>query len=110
MTVHYSAINSTDDGGDVDQVVIPEVAQVLEDHRACGITVSGHADTVGSDQSNYALAERRAASVVDRLKAKFGAVDIVQKAYGERRLLGLTGDQVDELLNRRVEISVRCAA
>ena len=110
MTVHYSAVNSTDDAGDVDQVVIPEVAQVIEDHRACRITVSGHADTVGSDQSNYALAERRAASVVDRLKAKFGAVDIVQKAYGERRLLGLTNDQVDELLNRRVEVSVRCAA
>ncbi len=110
MSVHYADPASIDDQGAVDLVVIPEVAQVLGDHKSCSIEVDGHADTVGSDTANYALADKRAAAVADKLKAKFADVPVVQKAYGERRLFDLTGDQINNLMNRRVEVVVRCAA
>jgi hypothetical protein len=48
--------------------------------------------------------------VVEKLRAAFAGSPIEEKSWGERHLAVLTGNGVDELLNRRVNISLRCDA
>jgi outer membrane protein OmpA-like peptidoglycan-associated protein len=83
----------------------------------CKITVSGYSDTSGSDQQNLDLSKQRAKLVADRLRSEFDhgglsrsgvkQIDEVE-SWGERRLAFWTNDEVNELRNRRVEITVGC--
>jgi OmpA-OmpF porin, OOP family len=66
--------------------------------------VEGHTDTVGNRDSNKALSDRRASSVVEYLVGKF-QVDrsrLQAVGMGEDGLLVPTPDQTPELRNRRV--------
>lgn len=68
--------------------------------------IEGHTDTVGSDEANRILSERRAAAVRDYLIAKFG-VDpgrLVAVGLGETQLLVPTPDEVPNARNRRVQV------
>ncbi len=63
--------------------------------------VDGHTDATGSESFNFALSERRAASVVDYLMSRGVAADrLIAKGYGESR--PLRADPFDPV-NRRVE-------
>jgi outer membrane protein OmpA-like peptidoglycan-associated protein len=69
--------------------------------------ISGHTDTVGSDDSNFELSTQRANAVADAIRndPRFrDALSVVE--FGETRLAVVTGDGVDEPMNRRVEITV----
>ena len=72
------------------------------------ITVIGHTDTMGALEANDVLSQERAATVRDiLLEAGIQAVSMDIAGRGEREPIIRTPDDVDEPLNRRVEISVR---
>ncbi len=68
--------------------------------------IEGHTDTVGDDQTNLALSERRAKAVVDYLVAKFAveAARLVAVGKGKQDLAVKTPDQTPEAANRRVVV------
>lgn len=71
------------------------------------LIVSGHTDTVGSDQYNLDLSARRAQAVVDVLGVLgIDSSRINVSATGEEELAVPTADGVREQRNRRVEIRV----
>ena len=89
-----------------------ELARMLEELRRRGvadIVVIGHTDRVGNAQANDELSLARA----ERMKAEFVAQGIAPAeriraaGRGEREPLVPTENEVDEPLNRRVEINVR---
>jgi hypothetical protein len=82
-------------------------AEQFRETGAAQIDVIGHADTVGSAESNLALSEQRAAVVADELiRQGVPATAIATVGRGEDDLLVPTADGVDEPRNRRVEIVV----
>lgn len=93
----------------------PESRPVLEEMKAeiarrpgVDVQVTGHTDTVGSAEDNDALSERRAQQILNLL-ATVGIDRSLMTAVGrgERELRVPTMDNVENPLNRRVEILVR---
>ena len=80
------------------------------DNRDCTALVRGAADTVGRDKDNYELSKRRAAKVSELLTKEFGLPKdrISIETTGERGLASPTLDSVDALVNRRVDVRIRC--
>lgn len=71
-------------------------------------TVAGHADRVSSEQRNALIALLRAYKVRDDLVAAGIPIErIVLDEYGETRPAVPTDDDVSELKNRRVEVTIR---
>ena len=71
------------------------------------IDVYGHTDTVGSTASNQRLSEERARAVANYLISRgVSASRIRWQGFGETQLKVQTGDNVNEPLNRRVEIKI----
>ena len=73
------------------------------------VDVYGFTDTTGSDALNQRLSEQRAQAVADYLAAKGVARSrLATRGFGESydQLRIKTGDNVDEPLNRRVEIKI----
>lgn len=90
------------------QTELKRMLAVLASHPAPEVRVIGHTDSVGNARSNEALSMQRAEAVRDQLvKAGVAASSIEAVGRGERELLVLTADEVDEPRNRRVEINLR---
>jgi len=86
----------------------PQVLQRLRARTALDLTVAGHTDTIGSTQSNEALALRRAQMIAQRLRdSGLQDTEIAIEGFGERLLEVPTRDGVREARNRRVVISAR---
>lgn len=89
------------------QYVLDNVASTLIDNKGVSIVVSGHADSVGSDEYNVALSQRRADSVVRYLKSKgISMARMHSVAYGESSPVQFNGTDAGRAINRRVEIDV----
>ena len=93
----------------------PESRPVLDELRAeigrrpgVDVEVTGHTDTVGSADDNDRLSQRRAEQILDLL-ATVGIDRTLMTAVGrgERDLREPTMDNVENALNRRVEVLVR---
>jgi len=93
----------------------PESRPVFEEMKAeiarrpgVDVEVTGHTDTVGSAGDNDALSERRAQQIVNLL-ATVGIDRSLMTAVGrgERELRVPTMDNIENPLNRRVEVLVR---
>jgi outer membrane protein OmpA-like peptidoglycan-associated protein len=72
--------------------------------------IEGHTDTIGSEESNQDLSNRRALAVVNWLmnSLRLGTDRIRALGMGETKpLADPSGDQQQQSLNRRVEIKVR---
>lgn len=72
------------------------------------VVVIGHTDTVGSDESNTALAMQRARSIAERLRdagIRVGALTL--ESHGEKNPLVPTRDGIAEPRNRRVQVTIR---
>ena len=85
------------------------VAESLIKYPNSLVDVYGFTDTTGSSSYNQGLSERRAQSVADYLSARGVARSrLATKGYGEQYeyLRVKTGDNVNEPLNRRVEIKI----
>ena len=86
---------------------LDKVAQSLRDYPDSLIDVYGFTDTVGSTGSNQALSEARARAVANYLTSQgVASARIRWQGFGEQQLKVATGDNVNEPLNRRVEIKI----
>jgi OOP family OmpA-OmpF porin len=88
------------------RAILDNVASVYGTCGQTGIIIAGHADRSGSHPNNMSLARRRADRVHAYLVER-GLPDeaMLIRAFGERRPLVDTADDVAEARNRRVEIT-----
>lgn len=87
---------------------IPLLIQLIKKEEPCIVDIIGHSDTVGSAQSNYELALKRAQSLKVFLEEhQVEMKQVTVQSYGESEPLISTGDNVSEPKNRRVEVIVR---
>ena len=85
--------------------IVDQAASNAPAAKVTQINVTGHTDTVGSDEYNMRLSKRRAMSVAAELEAHgISESEIAIVAKGKRDPLVPTGDGVREPQNRRVEI------
>jgi outer membrane protein OmpA-like peptidoglycan-associated protein len=87
--------------------VLDSVVLVLNEYKQTIIVAAGHTDSQGSDSSNQALSERRAASVSAYLISKQVAdarIDTV--GFGEAHPIADNGSDAGRAQNRRVELSL----
>ena len=95
-----------------DQPKLDDIARVLgENTSVSGITITGHADRIGSKPYNQKLSERRAAAVKDYLVGKGIAADrLTTQGKGEDEPVVQCNDKKRSDLikclepNRRVEV------
>ncbi|MGX7925027.1 OmpA family protein [Tsuneonella sp. HG094] len=89
------------------RTLLDRVAGSLQQYPNSLIDVYGHTDTVGSAASNQRLSEQRAQSVSNYLIGRgVSSARIRWMGFGETQLKVATGDNVNEPMNRRVEIKI----
>ena len=87
--------------------VLDSVAQTLTQYNQTVVEIAGHTDSVGSDQYNQALSQRRANSVA----AYLGSHGVMQQRMitvgaGESRPIASNDNESGRAQNRRVEITL----
>src|SRR5690606_19335129 len=83
------------------------VANRLTSANLVGARVIGHTDSVGSDQYNQGLSERRARSVADLLASQgVPADELTAEGRGESQPVADNETDAGRAQNRRVEIQV----
>jgi len=87
---------------------LPLIMERIRARKALDMSVIGHTDTVGTDDSNKALGLKRANAIANQIR-KLGPKDLVLSvdSHGERTLLVFTPDEKSEPRNRRVEVMLR---
>lgn len=89
------------------QSALDNVAANLIKYPNSLIDVYGYTDTVGSASSNQRLSEQRAQAVANYLISRGVSPSRIRwQGFGETQLRVPTGDNVNEPLNRRVQIKV----
>jgi OOP family OmpA-OmpF porin len=87
---------------------LDQLGRALSDQAlaAYRFRVEGHTDTVGTEDFNQALSERRARAVANYLREKFAipAERLQAVGFGSHGQAVPTGDQVAEPRNRRVQV------
>lgn len=93
---------------DESKAVLPQIFQTIQKRGATDIVISGHTDTVGTNEYNYKLAIDRA-QVTSEILVANGAVpaNITATSHGEGNPLVKTADEVAEPRNRRVEVVIK---
>ena len=87
--------------------VLDSVSLVLKEFKDTSILVAGHTDSVGNDNYNQGLSERRAYSVKNYLSSAgipSGRVQAV--GFGERHPVGSNSTDAGREQNRRVELEL----
>ena len=86
---------------------LSEMADILNKYPDTDITVDGHTDSVGSEEYNQQLSERRANSVADYLAAQgVSRSRITTHGYGETRPVATNETDAGRAQNRRVEVAI----
>lgn len=89
-------------------VKIPEIIAEINARKSCDVSSIGHTDTTGTNESNQSISVARAETVRNALiNAGINAKCIDSRNYGESDLFVKTADNVNEPLNRRVEVEIR---
>jgi outer membrane protein OmpA-like peptidoglycan-associated protein len=100
------AVNSSDISASF-YPVLDSVALVLQEFDKTIVEVAGHTDSTGSDASNQALSERRAASVSAYLISREVRSDrLISVGAGETRPVASNDTDAGRQQNRRVEITI----
>jgi outer membrane protein OmpA-like peptidoglycan-associated protein len=90
---------------------LARVAGILSSHPDLHVQIEGHTDSVGGDDYNQRLSERRADSVRAYLVQQRVAPSVVGTAgYGESRPVATNGTSAGRQQNRRVELVVTGAS
>ena len=86
---------------------LAKISGILLAHKGLTLQIEGHTDSVGGDDFNQQLSERRAASVLDFLAGE-GVPDEVMSARGFGKTQPVAGNDTAEgrQRNRRVELVV----
>ena len=89
------------------EVVLNEAAALLNKHERVVVEVAGHTDSMGSEEYNQGLSERRANAVQDYLVSKgVRASRMTAKGYGESMPVASNDTDEGRAENRRVELIV----
>lgn len=85
-----------------------EAAERVKKFSGAAVLVSGHTDTVGSDASNQALSERRAAAVKDYFVGSEGidAGALATRGFGSTQPVADNGTDAGRARNRRVDVVI----
>jgi outer membrane protein OmpA-like peptidoglycan-associated protein len=84
---------------------IDRLAQALKDNPNTRVMIEGHTDSVGADEYNMALSERRAEAVADALRFRGVPADRYEaKGLGKDFPVASNDTQAGRQQNRRVEI------
>ncbi len=90
------------------QAAVANVVKAIQDRHSTAISLIGHTDTTGTPQANFTLGLRRAQTVATILQRQgVEAGNLFVESHGDADLLVKTGRNVNERLNRRVEVIVR---
>ncbi len=88
--------------------LLPEVSQTIKTRKSKEVYVVGHTDLVGTEAYNIELSSRRANHIRNLLiSSGINSSTLFVSYYGKARPLVITGDEVPEPRNRRVEVIVR---
>ena len=86
---------------------LDRVASLLQNNTARAVSLEGHSDSVGRDEANLALSEKRALSVRNELLLRGIPADRLNTVgYGEIRPLAPNDSDTGRKLNRRVELII----
>jgi outer membrane protein OmpA-like peptidoglycan-associated protein len=86
---------------------VDKLAVFLQKHPNRSVLIEGHTDSVGSDEYNLDLSEKRANAVKNALVAKgVGEERITPKGYGKKYPVASNNTSDGRQLNRRVEVVV----
>ncbi len=107
IAIIYFGKDSSDLGPTATAELDKAVAEIVRrDSR--DVSIDGHTDTTGDPQTNMRLSLERARTVQEYLVRAGVKVEWMTVSYhGKGNPLVLTGDNVDEPRNRRVEVVVR---
>lgn len=84
---------------------LDEAVKILKRHSDLKVEIAGHTDSVGTDEYNLGLSQRRAQAVADYLIAHgANAGNIVVKGYGESEPVADNSTEAGRATNRRVEL------
>lgn len=86
---------------------LDRVTTLLQNKTARAVSLEGHSDSVGRDEANLALSEKRALSVRNELLLRGIPADrLATVGYGETRPLAPNDSDTGRKLNRRVELII----
>ena len=86
---------------------VARIAGILQSHPDLRLQVEGHTDSVGSDDYNLRLSDRRAESVRTNLVQQGIARDVVgTTGFGESKPVATNGTAAGRQQNRRVELVI----
>ncbi len=90
------------------KTVLNQIIQSIQKRASTDIVISGHTDTVGTNEYNYQLSLERA-RLMHNILVDNGAVpaNITVTSHGEGNPLIKTADNVVEPRNRRVEVVIK---
>lgn len=86
---------------------LSKLAHYLQQHPDRRVLIEGFTDSVGSDQANLTLSQRRSLAVASALRAR--GVDptrIDTRGYGEAYPVASNSSSSDRAMNRRVEVYI----
>ncbi len=87
--------------------MLDKLSNFLAGNPGYSISVEGHTDSVGTDEYNLGLSDRRAAAVADALRARGAPDDVIYTVgFGESRPVASNDNAEGRRLNRRVELVV----
>jgi outer membrane protein OmpA-like peptidoglycan-associated protein len=89
------------------QNAISKLANYLNQHPDRRVLIEGFTDSVGSDQANLTLSQRRSQAVAEALRAH--GVDparVATRGYGEQYPVASNSSTSDRAMNRRVEVYI----
>lgn len=69
-------------------LTIQQVADRMAADSSLYAVVTGYCDNTGSNNTNYALGDKRAANVIDELRAEYGVSDAHMYSVGKGKLVG----------------------
>jgi OOP family OmpA-OmpF porin len=88
-------------------VILDEAASILNANPGRNVRVEGHTDSVGTDEYNQQLSERRANAVRDYLVEKgVDASRLTSAGFGESNPIASNDTADGRALNRRVELNL----
>ncbi len=89
------------------RAILDEQAAVLEKEVDVKVEIAGHSDSIGPEEYNQGLSERRAKGVEEYLISKGISADRLKPVgYGESNPVATNGTKEGRAENRRVELNV----
>ncbi len=86
---------------------LDKLAGFLEKHPNRNLLIEGHTDSIGSDEFNRILSQRRADAVKEALVGKGISLDrVMTKGYGKQFPIAGNDTESGRQLNRRVEVVI----